>query len=470
MQGTPTPIQKRRRNATRAPARSAKARMPSHQVKRLIPDLREGEKMVMLRRRHPMMLLWRMTWPILLSVLWVATFFLLLAVAVGPQPDPLLSPDAWPPLWLPMLLWSLWLGLGGVALLWAAYVMLDWRDHWIALTTRRVIIMDKVLFLRETRREAPLAKVQNVLADYPNAVSMSLDFGNLTIDTAGIGVLAFKGLPQPKNMREAIFAQQKALRAIQTPPEERRKAAVQAILLGANSASGPAGPSHGISNPGPTSKPGRAGAKPSVVPSVVDISSFRKYFPFSPQRVGGSVTWHKHWLFLLRGIAGPILLYMALLLGWVAALFMSEPGAENPVAAFLGWGALLIAPFCLALVLWNWEDWRNDLYKLDQERVYHIESLPFGMKEESKETLITRITDVTYLVPSPIANLLNFGDVIIKTPGEATEFVFRRIPCPREVQQEIMARVDEYRLKEAAGVDREIEAWIKAYHDVTRGA
>jgi hypothetical protein len=86
------------------------------------------------------------------------------------------------------------------------------------------------------------------------------------------------------------------------------------------------------------------------------------------------------------------------------------------------------------------------------------------------ETLINRISDVMYEVPGPLANLLNYGNVVIKTPGEATEFDFKGIPCPREVQQEIMERVDEYRRKGAAGADREIEAWIKAYHDVVRGA
>jgi hypothetical protein len=59
--------------------------------------------------------------------------------------------------------------------------------------------------------------------------------------------------------------------------------------------------------------------------------------------------------------------------------------------------------------------------------------------------------------------------VIIKTPGESTEILFKGIPRPREVQGEIMARVDEHRLKSQAGMDGEIEAWIKAYDDVRRG-
>ncbi len=470
MQRTPASMPGRSQNAARPHARVRRF-MSRRAALRLLPDLREGEKVVMLRRRHATLLVAQMTWPLVLCALWVIGFFALFAYALGSRPDPLVSSDVWPPAWLPVVLWAGWLLLGGGALVWGAYVALDWRDHWIALTTRRLVIMDRTLFIRETRREVPLAKVQNVVADYPNAVSMSLDFGDLTMDTAGIGVLTFKGLPRPRAMREAIFAQQKALRANQAPPEERRKAAVKAMLLGADPTSPDDGPGHrgpAGAQTGPRSE--RADAEPSNPPSVAYIGFFRKYFPFEPQRAGAGVTWHKHWLFLLRGVAWPILSYMAIWAGWIASLLLSREGGENLLAGVMGWSALLLAPFCLVWGLWNWEDWRNDLYKLDRERVYHIESLPFGLREQSKETLITRITDVTYIVPGPIANLLDFGDVVIKTPGESTEFVFRRIPHPREVQQEIMARVDEYRLKEGASVDHEIEAWLRAYHDVTRGA
>jgi hypothetical protein len=100
--------------------------------------------------------------------------------------------------------------------------------------------------------------------------------------------------------------------------------------------------------------------------------------------------------------------------------------------------------------------------------VYRVESLPLGMREQSQETLIGRVTDVSYVIPGVLANLLDFGDVLVKTPGEGADILFHGIPHPREVQQEIMVRVDEHRLEESASVDHEIEGWIRAYHDVTR--
>jgi hypothetical protein len=458
MQASPAPArgnnQSQQPPVARQGSSRARSRASDARYRRLIPDLRPGEKVVTIERRHPIVLLGKLIGPVLLTLFWLVGLFFVLPLLSGPAPDPLLSPNSGPPPWLRTLLLVAWFCLPLVLLLWASFILLAWSGQWTAITTHRLILMDKVLFLRETRREAPLAKVQNVVADYPNALGMSLDFGNLSVDTAGVGVLVSKDLPHPKTLRESIFAQQAALKATEASPDERRKAAIESILLGGSPVQSGAGPS-------------KQARQPAVPTNVSTYSVFDMIFPFSPRRDGTGVIWHKHWFFLLRGVAWPVLLFGTALTGWLIALVSGERQGITTVESIMGWAALILFPICTFWALWKWEDWRNDLYKLDHERVYHIESLPFGLREQSKETLVTRITDVSYIVPSLLANLLNYGDVVIKTPGESTEFIFSKIPCPREVQQEIMTRLDEYRLKESAGVDREIEAWIRTYHDVT---
>jgi hypothetical protein len=419
----------------------------------LIPDLRPGEHVIVLLRRHPMVIVRSALLPTILLVLWLASLVVVIPFLASLQVDPLINPSA-PPSWLAPVLWVGWLVVLGVLFLWIAYAVLDWREDWIALTSRRVIIMDKTLFLRESRREAPVGKVQNVIAEYPNALGMAFDFGDLRVDTAGMGTLSFPDMPHPKAMREAIFAQQKVQQSAQPPPEDRRQAVVKEIILG--------------QDPSTATRDPDRGRNQTASPFVTGYGALNAFFPLAPQRHGARVTWHKHWALLLRGLLLPLMLYSAALVAWFVSIVLTPAGTLNTVEVILGWVALVLTPVCLIWALWNWEDWRNDVYRLDHERVYHIESLPFGLREQSKETMIGRISDVMYVVPGPIANLLNYGDVVIKTPGEATEFVFGGIPCPREVQQEIMERVDDARLKAAAGTDREIEAWIKAYHDATR--
>ena len=432
---------------------------------RKIPDLRPGEVVVVLLHRHALSLLKRAVWPVLLVVLWMASAFFVVPLLAGLDVDPLLAVNA-PPRWVGPVAWTAWLGVPALALGWVGYLVLDWREDWIALTTRRLIVMNKTLFLRETRRECPIGKVQNVIADFPSPVGMALDFGDLRVDTAGVGTLSFGDVPHPRMLREAIFKQQEITLSKQPPPEDLRKAAVRGIILGA----GPNDEGHGSAQERLAKDEGRARRNLRGGLFVSGYGVFNSLLPFEPQRDRESVTWHRHWSYLVRGLLGPVLVYALAMSVWLGLLIFREEGTLGVETSLVGWLVLGLFPVCAGWAVWKWEDWRNDLYKLDHERVYHIESLPFGLREQSKETLINRISDVMYEVPGPLANLLNYGNVVIKTPGEATEFDFKGIPCPREVQQEIMERVDEYRRKGAAGADREIEAWIKAYHDVVRGA
>lgn len=450
---------------------------PQHaRYSRFVPDLRPGEAIVALLRRHPAALLMRAALPGLLLAAWLACLLLVLPFVSSLHADPLLNggfsgptmPD-----WVPAALLIIYIVVAVLLALWVLGLYLEWRGDWLALTTRRLIMMDKLLFLHETRREVPLSKVQNVVAGYPRLLSMSLDFGDLTIDTAGAGVMTFKDLPHPRQMREAIFVQQQAENAHQPPPEERRKAALRNLLQpGAQISPDPLSHSRPTPSNGYPRVPGRGETQLMHASLVKGYKPLSKFFPFAPQRAGRNVVWHRHWAFLLKGLFRPGAVYLLALSLWLvlrlSGLGAGADGGSLNLGNLAAWAAVLLAPVCLLWALWNWEDWRDDTYRLDGERLYHVESLPFGLREQSSETLVGRITDVSYSVHGPLAHILNFGDVVIRTPGESTDFVFAGIPRPREVQGEIMARVDEARQRARSGVDEEIEAWIQAYDGVKR--
>jgi Bacterial PH domain len=403
----------------------------------MIHDRRQGERVLLLLRRHPAVLTRDLMAPLLLLILWLISFYFFAPFISSLDVDPLVVQNA-PPSWLVPLLWLTWLSAGLISLLWIAYAVLDWREDWIALTNQRVIVMDKTLFLHETRRDAPLNKVQNVTANHPNALGTALDFGDIEIDTAGSGALTFKSLPRPSLFREAVFNQQATFQANQPPPDDLRKAAVRAIILG-----------QAPPQPNNSRNPKARSRNPTSVQQEAFI-------------------WHKHWAYLVRSSLVPLCTLVGATLGRLLLGALAGPGVGDSLAGLLGWAALLISPVCAGWLVWSWEDWRNDVYKLDHERLYHIESLPIGLREQSKETLVNRVSDVMYVIPGPLANLLDFGDVVIKTPGEASELVFAGIPHPRRVQQTIMERVDSNRRAEPVP-DREIEAWIRAYHEANEG-
>jgi hypothetical protein len=105
------------------------------------------------------------------------------------------------------------------------------------------------------------------------------------------------------------------------------------------------------------------------------------------------------------------------------------------------------------------------------DHVIDIERLPMGLFEERRQASLAQIQDVRYRVPNPLANLLDYGDVIIQTAAEEGGFVFRRVYRPAGVQAEIFRRIERFherqrRAEEERRAD-EMAAWLRAYHDVT---
>ncbi|MDQ6694708.1 MAG: PH domain-containing protein, partial [Chloroflexota bacterium] len=301
MQNNPTPqspfrsrplFSQRRAAALGARPVPAEVARQSALYSHLIHDLHQGELVLGLRRRHPLMLVRPLLVPLLLLLAWCAGLLMVAPFITGlSSADPLLGSSG-APSWLPPLLWVLYIGFALFFVLWTLHGLLDWKDNWVALTTRRLILMDKRFLLREARREVPLQKVQNAVAEYTHPMSMALDFGDLTVDTAGVGTLQFKGMPQPRTMREAIFAQQKAISAAQPPPEDRRKEVIRNLLGAAPSPGAHASAGGPVSSSSPPVPPSGYGALASI-------------FPFAPQRQGSQVTWHKHWFLLVRTLTWP---------------------------------------------------------------------------------------------------------------------------------------------------------------------
>src|SRR5437868_6727910 len=77
---------------------------------RLIPDLRPGERLVLLQRQHPAVLFRRLLKPLLLLALWAASLIFVLPFISSLQADPLtaVAPQGLPS-WLPAVLWLGWL-------------------------------------------------------------------------------------------------------------------------------------------------------------------------------------------------------------------------------------------------------------------------------------------------------------------------------------------------------------------------
>jgi hypothetical protein len=194
-------------------------------------------------------------------------------------------------------------------------------------------------------------------------------------------------------------------------------------------------------------------------------SLFNQLFPFRPLRMGTSVIWHKHWWFLLRAELWPVALVLIFeLTNLAATVVFNLLGAEsNPVTPVLAFLRPFIWLLALPIALWQWEDWRNDYYEVREDRLIDRDALPLGLYDETKETELRRITDVRTRQRNPLSKLLQYGDIVAKTPGENTQFTFEGVPHPNAVLSEIMDRIDLLREREQAQQAREMQEWLRSY-------
>ncbi len=415
-------------------------------VKYHLKHLNANEYVVLERRRHWFSIVQRGG---LLLILAVILVILGLAALIIPIDNPWLKGGA---VLIPLLF-----GLGYIG-----WCLLDWTNDFFILTNQRVVFIDKTVGIQEQQSQAPMNKVHNVRIEFPGRIAQTLDFGNLALDTAGLGVLSLTSLPKPRYLREKILEVRRQVNQEALPVrEERRRAVLRDKIRGVDD---------------PNDKPMEA---PFVNPQEVGLDRFNILFPHRPQRQGETVVWHRHLLFLLkdelRALGALALVIIIWLLTIWATRLMATPSDPyaiannsanglldtlNTVVSYIAIAALIIIAF---FVWYVYENWRNSKYSLTHDRVLTVEKKPLGGREVVKETMFSRITDVSYTIKNPIAVMFNYGTLVIKTPGEATAFYFNEIPDPRAVQQEVTTRLEAQRAREAAQWDNDIVDWLAVF-------
>ena len=82
-------------------------------------------------------------------------------------------------------------------------------------------------------------------------------------------------------------------------------------------------------------------------------------------------------------------------------------------------------------------DYYLDVSIITSERIIDISQISLFHREVS-EFPLKRIQDISVKVAGPLATLLDFGDVIIRTASERQMFIFEKIPKPYRVKDLIL--------------------------------
>jgi membrane protein YdbS with pleckstrin-like domain len=91
--------------------------------------------------------------------------------------------------------------------LWFIWNFEDWRNDTFQVSDRFVVDIDRKPFgFGESRKQAPIANIQNVNADRPGLLPTIFNYGYVYMDTAGVDTdITFEQVPHPSQIQADIF-------------------------------------------------------------------------------------------------------------------------------------------------------------------------------------------------------------------------------------------------------------------------
>ena len=99
----------------------------------------------------------------------------------------------------------------------------DWQNDIYQVTTTRIIDVERLPFyLREERREAGLDVIQNISLEIPGVLGRLLNYGSVTVETAGAGAFTFDLVKDPRGVQAEIFRRVEAFQSRQREEEAER--------------------------------------------------------------------------------------------------------------------------------------------------------------------------------------------------------------------------------------------------------
>jgi hypothetical protein len=345
-----------------------------------------------------------------------------------------------------------WIGLLVLfaGLVWAIWRGIDWANDYYIITDQRVVWLESIIGLYDSRQEVPLAMVQSSVVSTP-FLGRVLGYGNV-IAQAFMGKVTFKFVNEPYKVKAMLDKWQKmvSMRVQKQDTEAMEKVIRRKI------------------DPPPEILPQTQPALEfAEQPAQAPAKRRRKFSIFSERMEDGDVvTYRKHiyvlftktWVQLLLGIGILFLIYLVVNAGLAGKL---SPGV---LAVFL----IVLFLAGLGVFLWwlyQYIDWRNDIYRITSDKLIDSMKKPLG-DEVTRSAPLANIQSLDYTREGIIGVLLNYGNVIVNVGTDKLTFV--GVHDPARVQADIFNRMyttqRKKQLAEAAKQWDQVSDWLAAYH------
>jgi hypothetical protein len=396
--------------------------------------LGEGEYINLIARRHPIRLFGE-TIGIMFSIALVITLFLALNYFLKGLES------------FVSILWFIGGGysiLGFAAILWA---IADWRNDYFIVTNVRVVWRERILFRGTSRQETPLRTIQSMNIKTGNFIARAIRVGDLIVRTFN-SELYMTDVQSPERMKDLIqgFILRSRRRSQLEQLAEIRRTIRQRLNI----------PRGEIVT-----------EEPESVPPVA-AKQYSRFALFKTRIVeGGSITYRKHWTIFVRQSLLPNIFFISSI---ILISFVSVYLAVNEIdGSTLIWGAVFLATVVFFFWwLYEYEDWRNDLYRVSKDLIIDRDKKPFG-KESFRSAPIKNIQSLGHEVPNIFGLIFNVGNVYINVGDET--FTFHGVHDPAVVHQDISRRMEELVAEEEKQrIQQEHErmaTWLEIYHEET---
>ena len=332
---------------------------------------------------------------------------------------------------------------------WMVWNIIDWFNDYFLITDQRVVYLEKVLLLYESRQETPLGAILSITKQ-TGFVGRLFGFGDIAIRTY-TGVLYFRNLAYPDYVIKLLSEQwERAKKRLTQEDHEELEALIREKLFHTENEE--------EKEPKESTFTGQTQVKSGwILTAMASLFGMRT-------EVDGVITYRTHWFILIGKVFFPTLIIF--ILSILFSLFNNVNFAILPMSSIFP----VFSVITLGVVIWwvyRFVDWRNDFYIISPDQLVDVNRRPLG-SEDRRSAPIKNIQSVEYKRLGIFGLLFNFGTVFIRI-GDA-EFTFDYVHNPSQVQKEIFDRYTELmKVEKNSQTDRErrrMAEWMEAYHHI----
>jgi hypothetical protein len=338
------------------------------------------------------------------------------------------------------------------------WLAVDWGNDYYIVTNQRVVWLEKVVALYDSRQDSPLNTILAVAVE-TSLLGRWFDFGNVVVRTF-VSKIIFHYVSHPAQAQLMIEEYWKRTKDVAVDVEKDAMRDALRKKLGLPIAS----------------TPKLTAPKKADFPPPRGLAKIFGSFGTDRLRLryeqGDAVVYRKHWFVLIRKAWIPILGLLAIIGLFIYRLYLIATTTDVLVSTQNGltvdaWAGALFILFWifLAWFIYDFVDWSNDRFEVTNEQIIDRYKKPLSTEIRNASQL-ENILGTTYERVGILGEMFNYGDVFITIGG--TKLTFEDVMDPATVQSDIdrrrmaqKARKDE---KDKAAKRDEMAEWLAVYH------